>query len=749
MAEALGLDFGTSNCTVAIYDSKKGTVKTLPISNYKESKKKNLAGQSLFPSKIGLTEDFEYVFGAETYRCNRDFVWDNSKRLLEHNTPIYRAGTYKKPIWVAIGIISGIYKQLKELSVKTGTPMVITVPANSYSTQRSLTRLSAETLGFKINQLVSEPCAAALGCYEHIEKLKYVLVVDVGGGTTDIALLENNFGTIKEISIEGLKRFGGLNIDQKLFDFFKDKFDVSTDSEQLLLRDLLEDVKIELSSKKKTNLIFKDTSIEVERNTIQKLIEKDLIKLQKSIDKVIKKGKIEAKNIEAVLPIGGSSNIPAIREVLKKKFKTKVINLSFDESITAVAKGAALGSAINSKILDDLDFKQCLEHSVGLRVWKGTEDNKVFSPILKKGEIFPASRVKRFISSTDESIVSLYESTSEKLKNNDTKLIIEKRIKTGIIHVDVEITYDDDGKIGIKTYNIKKDELEKLGDLGDSDADSESYLNKLKFKAREKGMDLKIDSISYLDSSLSEKKLKQWSNEFLGKYQRYKKNLETVKDFFKKEETGEVISVESSEFPEIKDENQNNEVLGSSNDAFMLTSGVLKESLKIIMLDSGFKTISDFENIQKVLSEKDITWRTTQKRIPERPLEDSRWMIKVFVKARYFENLKHIDNQEIKDNLYSLRTILNKFSHGVKSSFFNLFTDSLDEYDAVIEKDILDVVYESSKYNKQDVALLSSQVVEFLRSLLKTKHYTGKEKENLTKMLERMITIYETYKGQK
>ena len=188
-----------------------------------------------------------------------------------------------------------------------------------------------------------------------------------------------------------------------------------------------------------------------------------------------------------------------------------------------------MGSAINSKILDDLDFKQCLEHSVGLRIWKGTTNNKVFSPILKKGEIFPASRVKRFISSTDNAIVALYESTSEKLKNNDTKLIIEK-IETRIIHVDVEITYDDDGKIGIKTYNIKKDELEKLGDLGDRDADSESYLNKLKSKAREKGMDLKIDSISYLDSSLN---LKQWSHEFLGKYQRYRKISENVKDFLK------------------------------------------------------------------------------------------------------------------------------------------------------------------------------------------------------------------------
>ena len=91
-------------------------------------------------------------------------------------------------------------------------------------------------------------------------------------------------------------------------------------------------------------------------------------------------------------------------------------------------------------------------------------------------------------------------------------------------------------------------------------------------------------------------------------------------------------------------------------------------------------------------------------------------MIKVFLKARYFENLKHIDDDSIRENLYSLRTILNKFSHGVRSSFINLFTDSLDEYDAVIEKDILDEVYKSSKYSKQDVVLLSSKIVKFLQN---------------------------------
>ncbi len=745
--QALGFDFGTSNCTVSIFDSDKGIVETLPISNYSESKKRSLANQSLFPSKVGLNDDFEYVFGDDTKNCERDFVWDNSKRLLEHNTPIYRGGVHKKPVWVAIGIMGGVYKELKNLSIKTSSPMVITVPANSYSTQRSLTRLAAESYNFNVDQLVSEPCAAALGCYKNIVNLKNILIVDVGGGTTDIALIENDFGTLKEIAIEGLKRFGGINIDQKLYEAYKEEFELSTDSEKLLFRDLLEDVKIELSSKKKSKLIFKDNVIDITRENLEKLIKKDIESLDKTIDKVLKKGKVELKNVEAVLPIGGSSNIPAVRELLKKKFKSKLINLDFDEAITAVAKGAAIASAINTGIIKDLNFQQCLEHSVGLRVWSGTKENKIFKTMLKKGSIFPASAVETFISDTDESIVALYESTSGKLKNNDTKLIIEKRIKTGVMHVDVELTYDDDGKIDIKTYNINKNERGKLGDLGDSSKDSEGYIKNLQDKSREQGMDLKIDSIKYIDSQLNQKKLKEWSNEFLGKYKKYKKVSEKVKNIFKKEAKDEFISINNEELSNVVVEDSPDMEFGSTNDAFMYAEGVLKRTLRLVFTYAGYEKIHHFRGIHDLLSERDVIYKTRERLFPEQPLDDKRWLIKVLLKSRYLKNLGHTNTDEVKGHLNSLRTILNKFSHGVRSSFFSdVFNDSLDEYDSLIESNILEEVYKESKYTAQDVGFLSSNIVSLISSLINTKVYTGQERDDLIQMLESMHTLVQTYK---
>jgi len=745
--QALGFDFGTSNCTVAIFDSDKGVVETLPISNYSDSKKRSLANQSLFPSKVGLNEDFEFLFGDDTKNCERDFVWDNSKRLLEHNTPIYRAGSYRKPIWVAIGIMAGVFKELKSLSLKTSSPMVITVPANSYSTQRSLTRLAAESFNFNVDQLVSEPCAAALGCYTHIKNLKYILIVDVGGGTTDIALIENDFGTLKEIAIEGLKRFGGINIDQKLYEIYKEEFELSTDSEKLLFRDLLEDIKIELSSKKKSKLIFNEQVVEITREDVEKLIKKDIESLDRTIEKVLKKGKVDLKNVDAVLPIGGSSNIPAVRDLLKNKFKSKLINLDFDESITAVAKGAAIASAINAKIIKDLSFQQCLEHSVGLRVWSGTHDNKIFKAMLKKGSVFPASAIESYISDTDESIVALYESTSGNLKSNDTKLIIEKKIKTGIMQVDVELTYDDDGKIDIKTYNIKRGELKKLGDLGDSSKDSQGYIKKLQSKSRQQGLDLRIDSIDYIDSELNQKTLKEWKNEFLGEYKRFRKVSEKVKNVFKKNAKDDLISINIEDVSEVIVEEKDELNFGSTNDAFMFAMGVLKHSLKIVFTVAGFEKIHHFKSIHNTLIERDVIYQTIQKKFPEQPLDDVRWLIKVLQKSKYINNLSHTNTQDVKDSLESLRTILNKFSHGVRSSFFGLFVDSLDEYDAPIESSILNAVFKESKFTQQDVVLLASSVYPLITLLINTKVYVGKDREDLIRMAESMLALQKTFKN--
>ena len=139
-------------------------------------------------------------------------------------------------------------------------------------------------------------------------------------------------------------------------------------------------------------------------------------------------------------------------------------------------------------------------------------------------------------------------------------------------------------------------------------------------------------------------------------------------------------------------------------------------------MTAGYEKIQDFKNIHELLTEKDIVYKTRQKLLPEQPLDDIRWLIKVLQKSRYLNKLEHTSSDDLKDKLDSLLRILNKYRHGVRSDYFSeVFNDSLDEYDSLIESNILDEIYKDSQYTAQDVVLLSSNIISLLTSLINTK----------------------------
>ena len=130
-----------------------------------------------------------------------------------------------------MGIFAGLYFELKKQKIKTDI-LVISVPANSYSLQRSLTKIVAETIGFNVIQLVSR-LVAALSVLSNFKNKKNILIIDIGGGTTDIALLNNDDGNIREVGVIGIKRFGGLNIDQIIYKQIRRNFQSTSDAEEL------------------------------------------------------------------------------------------------------------------------------------------------------------------------------------------------------------------------------------------------------------------------------------------------------------------------------------------------------------------------------------------------------------------------------------------------------------------------------------------------------------------------------------
>ena len=178
MAKYLGFDFGTSNSVVSVFDTNTQKLETIPISNYVDPRLNSLANGSLFPSRVG-TKSGKYYFGDDTKVCFRDFVWDNSKRLLNTFKTMNRFNDTKSGLEIAVGIMSGISIALQNQGINLDNKTCLSVPSNSYSLQRAQTKLAAKTAGFNVQNLVSEPCAAALSMVTNIKKTKTLLLLKV------------------------------------------------------------------------------------------------------------------------------------------------------------------------------------------------------------------------------------------------------------------------------------------------------------------------------------------------------------------------------------------------------------------------------------------------------------------------------------------------------------------------------------------------------------------------------------------
>ena len=154
---------------------------------------------------------------------------------------------------------------------------------------------------------------------------------------------------------------------------------------------------------------FRDQKIEITRKQLEGWVSEDILLLEQSILKLLSNNKYEIKDVDVVVPIGGTSNMPIIRKLLKKMFKNTLFDTNYDDSLTSVSKGGSIAAGIKTGLIKDLNFNQCLEHSVGLKAFKNTRDNLVFSTILAKGQKFPAKNIKTFFSQSRKGLLTILE----------------------------------------------------------------------------------------------------------------------------------------------------------------------------------------------------------------------------------------------------------------------------------------------------------------------------------------------------
>lgn len=472
---AIGIDLGTTfSCGAVISSHGESTFRylefdehrTIPSvirADYENGKVRYTSGRAAFHLNYNNPKMNNYYYAFKRFmgyaNLKEDNLYDRLKGKLNYKVKVKQSG--KKDV-------SNLYMPVFEKEVEKGqlTPLeasskilrlfkekmiennmedkgcIITIPAYFKDNQREATEAAGVAAGLKVLGTIKEPVAAAMA-YQILHKQKDTkhqkfLVVDIGGGTTDLSVIDSHQGYMEVKAYAGSTFLGGENVNDNVFKFLenqlkqKHQFICSDNLEKERLRSFTEEFKVNFCNNYndlegediaqepytqtfsyKENDEDKDAELSMTPEEFEKINQQFFNELRsyieepkvmkkgsvkgKSIEKFYEKGKIE-KQIDVVLLVGGSTRIYKVRDILSEIFGSEKLDMSLDAD-TCVAQGAAYHAATECGYLSDasqLTFSDIIPFGIGIEVQGG-----LFEPIILAKSTIPTKAEKTFTTSAD------------------------------------------------------------------------------------------------------------------------------------------------------------------------------------------------------------------------------------------------------------------------------------------------------------------------------------------------------------
>ena len=513
MGRMIGIDLGTTN-SLATYIDDNGEIQFI----------KNEYGNILIPSVVGIDENDAIIVGElakERRMMNAGETASNFKRRMGTDAKI----KVKNRTFDAQMLSSFVLKHLKENAEKQLNEKInraiISVPAYFNDKQRRDTKMAAELAGLTVERLINEPTAAALSLGSNIlnQNLKFI-VLDLGGGTFDVTLLETFENIMDVISISGDTMLGGEDFTTKICEIFLKNI-------KLEITDLSRDERTKLYTKAdraKKLISLRDVEIELEikgKNYKSEITQKDfreavkplLVKMKAAIDKALQDGNTDAREIEKVVLVGGAVKLGIIEEFTEKYFhkmrgeKIYFSNENFIENnklvsivanpdtVVAYGVGIAVGMKERNKMFKERILTDVCPFTLGTEL----VGNR-FAPIIPRNTTVPTSKSEYFYTIDDyqdKVNVGIYQGESLNIDDNlflGNFLIDVPRNIAGKEAINVRFTYDINGILEVEatvvSTGLKKSKLIVNGDLSEEEKNEKiKMLEEIKIQSENKNKD--------------------------------------------------------------------------------------------------------------------------------------------------------------------------------------------------------------------------------------------------------------------
>jgi len=395
--KVLGIDLGTTNSCMAIMEA--GRTVVIP----------NAEGGRITPSVVAFSKEGERVVGSVAKRqaiTNPQRTIMSIKRKMGTSETVPIDDRKYTPQEISAMVLQKMKLDAEAYLGEKIAKAVITVPAYFNDAQRQATKDAGKIAGLDVLRIINEPTASALAYGIDREKEATVLVYDLGGGTFDVSILNLGDGVFEVQSTAGNNHLGGDDFDQRVMDSLIDEFrknqgiDLRKDPIAMQrLRDASENAKIELSTvtKASINLPYitsdaggpKFLNVDLTRAKLEQLT-RDLIDATIGpVKQALSDAKMEAKDIDHVLLVGGATRMPAVQDLVKGllgKEPDKGINPDECVAIGAAIQGAVLTGETKDIVLLDVTPLTLGIETLGGIATKLIERNTTIPT--RKGQIF-------------------------------------------------------------------------------------------------------------------------------------------------------------------------------------------------------------------------------------------------------------------------------------------------------------------------------------------------------------------------